>query len=482
MKHTRAGKVGRQGAKALFAFAARSLQQAATLLVTLLAARFLPPAQYGTYSLAIVFIVLVQTMTYTGFYQFILTAKEDDAAVLSTCFWLILGLASLASAGLALAAFPLEWMFQAKPLGTVLVLLALVQPLASFGAWSSAALLRSGAITRNFAVMFAQNLAALTGGAFLLWHWHSVFALVAFRYLRVVTGAALHAMLGCDRPRMIFRRDLAGKAAAFSAGLYGSRLLNFLARYAADLMLGMLHSPAAVGLYRFGNRIATGATDIINQPMSSFAATQFGSAGRQDKDLATPLSRFAGTITLLSGIVGAVVIVFARDVIEIFFRSSYLPALVVTYAMALRGAASAGQLLVEPAFAAIGRTGWVMIFDMVSAAVAVAAIFAASPFGLEALAWTQVLVVLGTTVWAFWLLHWRGTVRVGGAIRNFAAALVLSGCYGIVLHAGRRVLSTLPFGRLEALGLGLALAAIAGLALVALATRLRVFSFQAFSG
>ncbi|MAC56721.1 MAG: polysaccharide biosynthesis protein [Novosphingobium sp.] len=482
LKRSNFGKAGRQGAKALFAFTARSLQQASTLLVTLLAARILPPAQYGIYSLGIVFIVLVQTMTYTGFYQFILTTKDDDKAVLSTCFWMIVGLVSLASLGLALAAFPLEWIFQAKPLGTVLLLLALIQPLASIGAWSSAAMLRRGEIMRNFTVMFAQNLVALVGGVLLLWFWHSIYALVAFRYLRVMTGAVLYAALGRDRPQLLFRKDLARKATAFSGGLYGSRLLNFLARYAADLLLGLLHSPAAVGLYRFGSRVATGATDVINQPMLSFAATQFGAAARQDKDLAKPLARFAGTITLLSGMVGAVIIVFARDVIAIFFQTSYMAALVVTYAMALRGAASAGQMLVEPAFAAMGRTGWVMLFDMVATAVSVAAIFIASPFGLEALAWTQAIVVLGTSAWAFWLLNRRGHLHTQPAMRAFAGASALSVGYGLILLACRYELATLSWAPLPTLGIGLSVAVLVGIAVVVLAARLRLFSFQAFSG
>lgn len=476
------GSVGRQGGRALFAFTARSLQQASTLVITLLAARFLLPAQYGVYSLGIVFIVLVQTMTYTGFYQFILTAREDDASVLSTCFWLIVGLVSLASLVLALAAYPLEWLFDAQPLGSVLVLLALVQPLASIGAWSSAALLRRGEVMLNFAIMFLQNLVALVGGAMVLWLWHSIYALIAFRYLRVVSGAILFALLGRDWPSLIFCKDLARRATTFSGGLYGSRLLNFLARYAADLLLGALYSPAAVGLYRFGNRVATGATDICNQPMSNFAATQFGAAARHNRDLAIPLARFSGTIALLGGLVGAVIIVFARDVIALFFQPSYLPALVVTYAMALRGAASVGQMLVEPAFAALGRTGWVMMFDLVSTLIAVAAIFVASPFGLEALAWTQALVVVGTTAWAFHLLSWRGHIHIGGALRNFAGAILLSLLYGLMLYQAYRMIGLLPLGRIEALTLGLAVAA--GLALVPLAigARLRVFSLQAFSG
>lgn len=44
-------KSGKRGLLAVFAFTARSLQQASTLVITLLAAHFLLPAEYGIYSL-----------------------------------------------------------------------------------------------------------------------------------------------------------------------------------------------------------------------------------------------------------------------------------------------------------------------------------------------------------------------------------------------------------------------------------------------
>lgn len=476
-------RVGRRSGKALFAFAARSLQQVSTLVMTFLAARFLMPAEYGVYSLGIVFIVLIQTLTYTGFYQFILNARDEDEIVLSTCFWLIFGLVSAASLLLGLSAYPLGWLFGSGQLGSVLVLLALIQPLASLGAWSSAALLRRKAVMLNFTVMFLQNLTALIGGAVLLWFWHSLYALVAVRYLRVLTGAALYAVLGRDWPRWRFSRMLAAKATAFSGGLYGSRFLAVLARYAGDLLLGIFHSPSAVGLYRFGNRVATGATDILTQPMSNFAVTQFGSASRDDRALAPVLARFSGTVALLSGMLGAVVIVFVRDAIEAFFHPSYLAALIVTYAMALRGIAGVGQLLIEPAFSALGRTSWAMMFNLITGVLAVAAILITSPLGLEALAWGQALVVFVTTGLAFYLMRRRGGIEVGDAVRGFVGACILAFGYGLALAAIRHgLLARMSLSEAGMLFAGLAFAAVVGVPFLALATRLRIFSLHAFSG
>lgn len=474
---------GRRSGLALFAFLARSLQQVSTLVMTFLAARFLLPSEYGVYALGIVFVVLIQTLTYTGFYQFILNARQDDAAVLSTCFWLIFGLVTAASVILAAAAYPIERLFGAKHLGNVIVLLALVQPLASIGAWSSAALLRRRAVMLNFTIMFLQNLIALFAGGLLIWFWHSLYALVAVRYLRVVSGAVLFASLGRDWPSLRFSRTLAIEATGFSGGLYLSRLLGFLSRYAGDILLGLFHSPGAVGLYRFGNRVATGATDIAMQPMSNFAATQFGAAARDDRELGAVLARFTGTIALLGGMVGAVVIVLAPDVIAAFFQASYRGALVVTAAMALRGMAGVGQSLVEPVFAALGRTSWVLMFNLVAGFMSIAAIAVTAPFGLGALAWGQVLAVLAMTGLAFFLMRGRGNVDIGDAGRRFLGAGVLALAYGLALAAVRhKLLPMAGISPVQMLLAGLVAATVLGAFLLVMAMRLRIFSLHAFSG
>ncbi|WP_246543276.1 oligosaccharide flippase family protein [Novosphingobium profundi] len=473
----------RLSGRAAFAFLARSLQQLSTLVITLLAARFLPPQDYGIYSLGIVFIVLVQTLTYTGFYQFILTSRQDDALVLSTCFWLIAGLVSFASLVLAAGAWPLQWLFDAPHLGPVLFLLAALQPLASLGAWSSAALLRRGETMLNFQIMFAQNIMALIGGTILLCAWHSLYALVAFRGIRVLAGALLYASFGRDFPSLRFSPDLARTATRFSASLYGSRFLGFLSQYAADLLLGVLHSPAEVGLYRFGNRLATGVTDAAMQPMSNFAAAQLGEAARKGTDISCTLARLSGTIALLAGMLAATITVLADDAIHLFFQPSYTAALVVTYAMALRALAGSGKLLLEPAFAALGRTSWVMLFNLVTSIVAVCAIFATSPLGLVALAWGQVMVMLASTAFAFYLLNRHGGIAMEGCLRNVALAVLLATGFGLALgFACAQIPSLLAIAHLQGFVLQVLVACGLAVPVLALAIRLRVFNLSVFSG
>jgi|GEM_PF-1645901 len=477
------GKVTKSSGKALFAFTARSLQQASNLVITLLAARFLLPAEYGIYSLAIVFIVLLQTMTYSGYYHFVITSRAPDKEVLSTSFWMITGLSSIAAAILMLAAWPIEWLFDAEDLGWVLFLLALSQPLASYGAWASAALLREGRVTTNFAIMFCQNLVALIGGALLLWFWESLYALVAYRYLRVVAGALMNMVVGMWPPLRNFSRELARSSTSYSGGLYGSRFLNFLSSYAADLLLGFFYSTGEVGLYRFGNRVATGATDTLTQPMNSFAITQYGKVARTDQNFEPVLRKFAGTVSLMTGMMAAIIVVFARDAIELFFNPAYLAALVVTFAMALRGVASTGSWLMEPTFAAVGKTGWILKYNLVTSVATVLAVFAATPFGLEVLAWSQASLFLCTSVFAFYLIRKVANVPIAGAVRGFILGSVLALCYGLVLEFVRwQVVPSLELNDISKLICGLALAVVIAPVVLVIGSRLRVFTLDVFSG
>jgi O-antigen/teichoic acid export membrane protein len=477
------GGAGRRGAFAIFAFSARSMQQIASLVITLLAAGFLVPAEYGVYTLAIVFVTLIQVLTYTGFYHFVVTSKEPDREVLSTSFWMITGLATGSAVLLALAAIPIGWLYDAPELGSVILWLAAIQPVAGMGAWYSAALLRRQAMGAHFGIMFAQNVVALVGGAALLWLWQSLYALVAFRYLRVLTGFALYVAVSRDRPSFRFDRALARRATGFSGGLYGSQFLNFLSRYSGDLLLGLLFTTAEAGLYRFGSRLANAAIEVVLQPMLNFALSQFGAANRADRDLEGPLARFAGVIVLLCGAVAAVIVVLGAELTEAFFDPAYLAGIVVAYAMGLRGMASVGSTLITPTLSARDRTGHLMAFSSAVAAVSVAAVAMSAPFGIAALAWTEAAVGLAASAGAFWMIRRHGGVSVGPAVAASFKSAGLAAIYGATIW-GSWPLVAEAAGLEGAAGvmLGLAWAMVLFGPLLWLGRRVGVFTLSVFNG
>lgn len=480
---TRAKFRAQKGGLALFAFFARSLQQIAALIITLLAARFLLPVEYGVYTLSIVFVTLIQTISYTGFYHFIVTQKGDDRAVLATSFWMLVGLAFAFSALFAALSKPIAWFFDAPDLALVLFLLCLLQPFAGVTAWYSAVLLRRQRVSIHFFIIFAQNALALVIGAAVLIMWQSIFALVVFRAVRVGSALILSVSLSKDHPQFSFDRKLARDAFAYSAKLYGSKFLNFLTRFGGDLILGLVYTTAEAGLYRFGNRVASGATDIVTQPMSSFALTQFGARNRDDKPIGPVLQRFVGVTILLVGAVSSVILVLGEAIVTAFFRPEYLAALTVTYAIALRGMMGFGIQFLTPLLSARDQTGLLLRFEMVTAFVTVGMIIAIAPFGLSALAWTQTGLTLFATIAAFWVMHRFSQIDITAAVRAACIATSLCCLYCLALFA-IWLFAIVPsdLGETLKIVLGLVTSMALFILLVVVGRIFKVFSLQIFAG
>lgn len=472
-----------RGAFAAFAFSARAMQTLSAFVVTLVAARHLTPQVYGVYAIVIVFITLIQTLTYTGLYHFIVTSKGEDRAVLSTGFWLVTGATTLAALALALTAPGLAALFDAPELTAVLLALCALQPLAGAGAWSSAVLLRRERMQAHFAVMFVTALAALAGGILALVLWQSLWALVAYRAIRVISANLLYAAILRERPAFALDRALARAALRYSGGLYGGRLLGFLSRYSGDLLLGLFFSTAEAGLYRFGARIAAGATDIVTQTMQSFALGQLGAAARAGRDLAPLVTRFTGTTVLLAGGVATTVAIIGPAAVDVWFDPAYLGAVAVIHAMSARAVFGIGLTMLDPVMAALGKTGAVMRLNLWLTLAGIALALATAPFGLAALAWSQAALAALASLLALRAIAREGGVDMAGARRAWGRAAGLVALYGAGLWGVWLGLGQIPApGAGPLIGAGLAAAlTLATLTLLA-GWRLRLFSLASFSG
>jgi O-antigen/teichoic acid export membrane protein len=460
---------------------ARSLQQATTLILTILAARYIAPAEYGVYTLSVIFVTLAQTLTYTGYFQFVVTQKGEEKSLLDTLFWLIAGLSTLSAVVLYLAAPALAAAFGAAEMEPVLRLFAYVQPFAAIAAWCSAVLMRQRRFRLNFSVMIAQNALALVGGVVLLVLWQSVYALVAFRYVRIVSGALFYLPLTGVLPGFAFSRALAVSATRYASALYGARSLNFFSRYGADLALGLVFSTAEAGLYRFGNRLATGALDVIVQPLVSFSLAQFGHANRTGRPFGPILVRFLGTMIVVLGVAAATVALIVAPLVEVAFQPAYLAAVGVTYALAARVVLNTGGALVEPTLAAAGRSGRAMGFAAAMAVVQLTAVVVAAPFGLVALAWTQAAGGLVTSIAGIWYVRQVTGVALDGLAPVLSKAAAIVGLYA----AGALCLwlaAESDLGRdVTALVVFVAASGVLALLALALAAKVKAFYLSIFS-
>lgn len=470
---------------AFFAFTARSLQQITTFVLTLMAARVLTPAEYGVYTLSVLFVTFLQTFIFSGFFHYVVRTHDDERTeetVTDTCFWLIMSLSVLGALLLFLAAPSIARLFNADEISFVLRFLAVVQPLLSYTAWASAMLMRQKRMNMHFNIMFTQNLLAFGIGVTLLAIWPSILALVVYRVARACTGCALYLFMSKLWPGLQANWTVAKNALRFSYPIYGTRVLTFASNYGADLALGIFFSTAEAGLYRFGNRLATGALDIVGQPMRSFALTQFGAANRSRSPLGPIVERFTSTTFILMGCSVAAIFVFGEDIIAAFFRSEYIAAVVVVYAMSVRALFWLGNFFVEPVLASTGHTRMVLLHHAIWTSVQAVATFLVASLGIGFLAWTVASISLVSSLAGFWIVSKYSNASIGAIGLAILRALSFVVAFYVLALIVRELAYVGFGGGNSSLLVGVFLSAVLGILTLIAATRVRVFDLRTFSG
>ncbi|MGI3170904.1 oligosaccharide flippase family protein [Pseudooceanicola sp. C21-150M6] len=458
-----------------------SSQQLSAFVITLLAARYLTAAEYGVYTLSVVFVEFVIMLTYTGFFHFVVNSDADDTSVLSTMFWVLTGIGAIGGGLIFIFADVLANVFDAPRLAPVLRWLGALQPFASMIGWGSAALTRAGMMRRYFLCVGGSNFGALFVGILALIYWQSVFALVAFRAARIALALAMFFFSVPERPKFVFDAALARKAAGYASGLYGARLLTFFSNFGTDLILAFIFSTAESGLYRFANRLAMATVEIVAQPLRSFSLKSFGQQSRKGQSLDPVFANFFGAGTLLIGGVAATVMVLGGAVVDTMFRTEYQAAIIAVQALSIVAAARVTQSMVEPIFAARGNTRVAMYNNLGLTTMILISILIFAPQGFQTLAIAQaVLQVLSVPITLLVIRRW-GRIDIGPGLKRGGKAIVLVAIYAVALAGFYLLVSQSGLTEAWALIASIGFAVVFGLSLAFVGLKWRVLNLSIFS-
>ena len=226
--------------------------QATAFVVILEAGRTLELNEFGVYAMASVFLIVLNTLIYSGIYEYLL--KTDDfRAVADTCFCINLAIAACGSL-IIVALAPLIAALAAAP--SVEPMMFWLAPTALVGAvtsWQEAILLRRKTVTAYYVIWFCSETISAALALTLLLHGMHLYALVGYRYSQCICNFVAYLLYTRDFPRLAWQAEQARTALFFALPLYGSRLVGIVANYSADLIIGILASPAAAGSYRLAS-------------------------------------------------------------------------------------------------------------------------------------------------------------------------------------------------------------------------------------
>lgn len=434
--------VKRAGSMAALGVVARTASQAMSLVILLLAGRFLTIELFGIFALAVILVNLSQAIMFAGVYHFIL--KEPDIEeTIPTAFTLHSAL-SLGFAVLILLASGLLGLL--APDQTLLVPLlastAGLPVISLIGCWQEAIALRAHKVRFYYMTLLLSEFLGFVVGVSMLVSGFGVWSLIASRYVAFAVMAICMWLASGPLPKPGWNPAHARRIFSYSSGLYGQSGLGFLTVYWSDIIIGVFLSERAVGLYRMGARMATAAFDIFAQTTRVLSWQVTGKLSREGR-LKEPvwISMYAVVMTTTMAALGSMM-VLGEDLIQVVLGDEWLPMVPILQIVCLARIISSFDLIANAQLGAAGHTAFLFRLKLIEAVILIVAVSAAVRFGPVAVAiglLPSVIIVNGValhrtmkytgTRWAEWLSGiWPGVVISLSTIAGAEVmTLILSG-------------------------------------------------------
>ncbi len=250
-------------------------QQGFTALFTAVLASLLGPHDFGTVSIALIYIGFLQMFLDQGFVTALIQKKDLEPEHLDAVFWMDQAL-SLILIGVSILLS--GWWARknhAPEVASIIAALSLCIPIQGMSLVQNALLSRqmdfkSLSIRSNVAVLISGVVGvAMALAGFRAW------ALVGQQIVRDSTAAALLWRLSSWRPRFEFSwrhlKDLTG----FSASNFLALLGIYADVQAASILLGLLFGPVPVGLYKIAERMANGIQAAVTSSIQAVSLPEF---------------------------------------------------------------------------------------------------------------------------------------------------------------------------------------------------------------
>lgn len=436
--HSMRGAAARLGAGLATPFvvsgASRVGVQMLAFAVVVVASRHLDLAQFGMFALASAVAVILCSLLYTGFYEGLLRASDVEREA-PTVLLLMMGAGLGFGIVMLAAAAALGATGRGEGVAALLAPMALVPVLAAPTAWCEALGVRRGAV-RAAAVLtlvaegigFVALVVAFrldAGAAALVWCRLSATAAALLLKIPLAKTSLAYLPLARGVPAWSFQRVVAREAWTRARPLYGASFSRLMGGYGTDIVLGLVLSPAAVGAFRAGSRVAGTGAEVIVRPMHAIAWSRYARLEREGAlgTLRAAWLRDTAFLLAVAWPAMAGLALLSGPITRVVLGSEWLSAAPVIAVLALARAFAAADMLVDPVLVCTARAGTQMRLRAWSALVALALAALAAPFGPAAAAGGVFVAAVGTAGVALALARHA----TGASGRDLREALVPGG-------------------------------------------------------
>jgi len=372
----------------LWSIAGTGAAMLSNFVVFALLARLLQPVDFGLVAFVAIFVDLARNLMSGGIAETLIRSKVWDETLASTAFWLNLGSTLLFTIATAAIAVPLAYAYGSPTLAEVFLALSLSLVIEGVRCVHEAKLRRE---FRYKVLALRTVVASIIGGAVgvaLALSGFGVWALVANRLVAAVLQTIVVVHAAPWAPRAVFSRADCAGLLSFGTDMMGIRLLTQVGGKAAELVIGLILGPAALGLYSVASRALNLLFQLAISPIQATALSAF-SRLKNERAIGSAYLRLTRATALVSFPVYFGVAATAPDVVAVCFGRHWEQSGAIMMALALAAVPTTLVTFVQPALVTVGRTRLALLSSFGTLVLSSIAALATVTFGVILVAMGQ---------------------------------------------------------------------------------------------
>ena len=376
-------------------------------------ARFLAPAEIGSYQLALLVIAIGEIFTETGINLMLLKHPKKLTEYLDTAWVVSIIRGLLISSAVVALTGAVSRYYQSPALATFLYVSALIPFFRGFINPAIISFQQNLQFGRESALRLGLQLVDILIGAVLAWYLQSAVGLIIGLLVGVMAEVVFSFMLFPQWPNPL-RANFALVRRLYQETKYiiGNGILHYLTENLDDLVIGKVLGTAGLGLYHAAYRLASAVTNdfgaIIGQVLYPIYARHHASRTKVG-----PLVVKASLLALgFYGLVGLPLLLFTQPIVWLLLGNQWLVIVPLVRLLFIAGVIKSFTTSWNPLAILADRLRQHVILNLITIFVMVGGILWISPrFGLVGAGWAVLLAVTVVQPYA-WHITYRSVRKL----------------------------------------------------------------------